>query len=218
MFKRINSFVNKHKLKIIKPFTGKSEYVTFSICGYTSEISLALLEEFLEIDQVEIVEGDIFALNCTALVSSANSFGDMSGGLDKIIDNFYQNKAQPMIIKAIQSEFFGELPVGNAVIINMKAEKFPNLIVSPTMRIPGNIEGTINVYLAMRALLVALAKYNSHTTNKIQTVAIPSLGTGIGGMSAKESARQMKTAFKNIVLNGWQEIKHPAMAPYAINL
>jgi len=205
---------------VIKPF-GKNkddEYVTFSICAYTPIISDALSEEFLEIDQVEIIEGNIFDLNCMALVSPANNFGDMSGGLDKIIDDFYQNKAQTLVIKTIQRKFFGELPVGNAIIINMKTEKFSNLIVSPTMRIPGNINGTINVYLAMRALLVALAKHNSNTTNKIQSVAIPSLGTGIGGMSAKKSAQQMKTAFKNIVMNGWQEIKHPAMSPYATNL
>jgi len=69
----------------------------------------------------------------------------------------------------------------------------------------------------MRGLLVELARYNSASNEKITSLAIPSFCTGVGGMGEKESATQMRVAFENVALNGWKNIKHPAMAPYAKN-
>ena len=92
--------------------------------------------------------------------------------------------------------------------------RFPYLIVAPTMRVPGNVSQSANAYLAMRALLVAVSNHNAVNAEKIHHLAIPSLCTGIGAMCAKESARQMRAGFDNIVCEGWRNILHPAMAPF----
>jgi len=216
MTSKISAYLRQRKIKVIKPFsvTTDNNAVRFTICGFSESVSHALFDEFQNIDQVEIVLGDILCLSCDALVSPANSFGEMSGGLDKAIDNFYKGRAQKEATKCIRNEFLGELPVGHAITINMNTDRFPFLLIAPTMRIPGSVSESTNAYLAMRGLLVAIAKHNSRSDAKISSVAIPSLCTGVGGMNEKESARQMKNAFDNVVMSGWESVKHPAMAPY----
>jgi O-acetyl-ADP-ribose deacetylase (regulator of RNase III) len=207
-----------NKIKIIKPF-GESKIVkamSFVICSSNDENSLQLSRKFNGIDQVQIVQGDIFNVNCSAIVSPANSFGEMSGGLDKAIDDHYKGKAQTEAVKVIREKYLGELPVGCGLVLEMEVNnKFPYLILAPTMRIPGNESNSINAYLAMRGLLVSIAQYNRLSESKIDSVVIPSFCTGVGGMLAAESAEQMYSAFDNVVMSGWEYVKHPAMAPYA---
>jgi len=57
-------------------------------------------------------------------------------------------------------------------------------------------------------------KYNERATDKIGTIAVPGLCTGVGGMTCQESAMQMRAAYDNIVLGQWKKVVHPAMAPY----
>lgn len=111
--------------------------VSFVICGYSEEISLSLAKQFQSIDQVEIVEGDILKVNYEGIVSPANSFGEMSGGLDQAIDNHYRSMAQKSAVNAINEQYLGELPVGVGLVLHMNTNKFPYLLLAPTMRIPG---------------------------------------------------------------------------------
>ena len=46
------------------------------------ELGEALEIEFLEVENVTILHGDITTVACDAIVSPANSFGFMDGGLD----------------------------------------------------------------------------------------------------------------------------------------
>lgn len=180
------------------------------------EMAEAFLKYFYDRDNVEILQGNILNLSCDALVSPANSFGEMSGGLDKAIDDFYGGNAQPSIRHAIGERFFGELAVGNAIILPMNTKQFPLLIVAPTMRIPGNVQRTINAYLAMRAVLVAISQHNKQANGSIHNVAIPGFCCGIGGMSPQESAEQMRVAYDMIIEEKWKTVIHPALAPYAM--
>jgi hypothetical protein len=50
------------------------------------------------------------------------------------------------------------------------------------------------------------------------SVAVPGLGTGVGGMAAADSAIQMRAAYDMIVLEKWKEVAHPVMAPFALDL
>ena len=215
MLKNLYSNYKKSKLNIVKPFgiNKSSNHVSFTLCGYSSVVS-ELKRSFEDVYQVEVVEGDILNLSCDALVSPANSFGEMSGGLDKAIDDFYKGAAQRKAQDIILEHFFGELPMCHAITLDMQTKNFPYLIIAPTMRVPGNVSNTANAYLAMRALLIALSKYNEFARNKIRHIAIPSLCTGVGGMSEAESATQMRAGFDNIVMEGWRSILHPAMAPF----
>ena len=218
MIEKMFCKLRRSRLKVVQEFGGQKSvnHVSFSLCAHTEQIAEAMVSSFNDIDQVEIVQGEIFDLDCEALVSPANSFGEMSGGLDKAIDNFYDGEAQTKAGEAIAQSFLGELPVGNALVLDMNRDRFPWLIVAPTMRIPGNVSSSINAYLSMRAVLVQIAAHNEQRGTKISSVAIPSLCTGVGGMNPIDSASQMRVAYDNIVREGWTQVSHPAMAPYAV--
>ncbi|MEM1134661.1 MAG: macro domain-containing protein [Bacteroidota bacterium] len=206
------------RTQTLKPFGENLHKNDFrvTICDNNLELSKILAETFQGIEEVEVVFGNIFHLWADAIVSPANSFGEMSGGLDKAIDDFYKGEAQKRVQVQIREDYLGELPVGKAITLQMNSLQFPNLMVFPTMRIPGTVKETINAYLAMRATFVELIRMNKKEAGSIKTIVIPSLCTGVGRMPYKESAEQMFTAYKNIMLSGWMDIVHPAMAPYAL--
>lgn len=177
----------------------------------------AWTECFSDCAEVEIARGDLLDAARAGLVCPANSFGDMSGGLDKHIDDFYQGEAQKAIMAAIRERFCGELPVGASIVVEMVGKRCPFLIVAPTMRVPGEPVGPINAYLAMRGALVAILRYNESHAAKIGHVAVPGLCTGVGGMAPKEASQQMRAAYVSIIGGAWKDVVHPAMAPYAMS-
>ncbi len=217
MIDKISKYFKNSSPQVLKPFgsEAKKKELMLTLCERDEALAKALAEAFQDWEEVEVKSGDIFKVSAQAIVSPANSFGDMGGGLDRQIDEFYQGKAQRDVQKAIQHHFFGELPVGMAIILAMSKKKFPFLIVAPTMRIPGNIRNTIQVYLAMRAILVAVRQHNQRHPEKIRHIASPGLGTGVGGMDYSEAAKQMQQAFQNIIGGAWKTVTHPSLAPYA---
>lgn len=218
MLERVHQYLRRRRMKVVKPFGNKLApgVPRLSLCDQNADIVSEWLRAFGDVDAVEILEGNLLDLDCDALLSPANSFGDMSGGIDKAIDDFYQGAAQWAAMRAIQDRFLGELPVGMAVILEMESLRFPYLIVSPTMRVPGRVGDTINAYLALRATLVAVVRHNRLSERKIESIAVPGLCTGVGFMGYAASARQMRTAYDNIVGEGWKEVMHPAMASFAL--
>lgn len=215
----IHSFFKRMQVKTVKPFgknIGKGD-LKISICDKNPDIVNVFAHLFAEEQRVEILQGDILNVSADALVSPANSFGDMSGGLDKAIDDFFEGEAQKKVQAHINNIFFGEIPVGVASIIEMSYRQFSFLIIAPTMRVPSNVGKSINAYLAMRAILVAVLQHNSITSNeKINHIILPSLCTGVGGMPFQEAAEQIYTAILNILDNQWKSVVHPAVAPYAL--
>src|SRR5437763_498970 len=83
-------------------------------------------------------------------------------------------------------------------------------------RVPGDVRGTINAYLAMRAALIAILEHNQGNPRRIANVAVPGLGTGVGWMSADEASVQMRAAYDMIVSGGWRGVVHAALAPFAL--
>ena len=183
------------RMKVHKPFgqgttTGQ---LRVSLCDRSPEVARTFADLFQGADGVEVIEGDLLNLDCNALVSPANSFGFMDGGIDQAIDRFYAGAAQRAVMGRIADRFYGELPVGAATVIGMASRRFPFLVVAPTMRVPGDVRGTLNAYLAMRAAMAAVLDHREGT-ERIASVAVPGLGTGVGGMSAEVSGVQMRTA------------------------
>jgi O-acetyl-ADP-ribose deacetylase (regulator of RNase III) len=205
-------------MKTLKPF-GRSPGpgLLLSLGDTNPTVAAALAAAFADLEGVEVVEGNLLDLACDAIVAPANSFGDMSGGIDKAIDDFHQGEAQRRLRAAIEEQFFGELPVGAALVVEMPARRFPFVVAAPTMRIPGNIAGSINAYLALRAALVAVVRFNAGAARRILSLAAPGLGAGVGGMSGAEAAEQMRTAYESVVLGKWRAVRHMALAPYAFH-
>lgn len=66
---------------------------------------------------VRVVEGDILSLGVTAVVSPANSFGFMDGGLDALYTSFFGPQLQQRLQGMIREQAGGELLVGQALLV-----------------------------------------------------------------------------------------------------
>jgi O-acetyl-ADP-ribose deacetylase (regulator of RNase III) len=154
-------------------------------------------------DYVTTHHGSIFEVQCDALVSPANSFGFMDGGLDMAISQFFGWHIQERLQKLIQTKHHGELLVGTAEIVETDHPRIPYMISAPTMRVPMILKDTVNVYLAIRAvfLLIKFGKFENGIAiaDKVKTVALPGMGTGVGQVSAEIFARQMKRAAEEVI-------------------
>lgn len=126
-----------------------------------------------------------------AVVSPANSFGFMDGGIDWEYTCHFGIKVADNVKRFIKDTFGGELLVGQACVVETNSSRIQFLVVAPTMRVPTNIYGTANVYLAVRAAL--------HVSRDMgfKHVAFPGMGTGVGMMPPYAFAKQMSQAIKD---------------------
>jgi O-acetyl-ADP-ribose deacetylase (regulator of RNase III) len=158
----------------------------------------AWTEAFTAHRAVTIVHGrfqELEEFDC--MVSAANSFGLMDGGVDLAIARFFGDALVDRVQAHIRREYLGEQPVGTSFIVETGNPEHPYVAHTPTMRIPMAIKTTDYVYLAMWAMLRAVHHYNQSTSlPPIRTIACPGLGTGVGEMPAAEAARQMEIAYR----------------------
>lgn len=160
---------------------------------------------------------DIFAHPCDAIVSPANSFGFMNGGLDFSISKHLGWHIEKRLQEIIRRRHFGELLVGQAEIVPTDHPEIPWVVSAPTMRVPMTIVGSPNSYLAMRAILLllrhGLLQDGRKVSEVVRSVAIPGLGTGVGQMPPLTCARQMRIAWEDVTGNkhstlaGWEQMR-----------
>ena len=148
---------------------------------------------------VNIIEGDIFDYNADAIVSPANSFGYMDGGLDGKLKTFFGLPIETKVRQKINADHNGELLVGQTAVVETDNEAFPFLIVAPTMRVPSDVSESINAYLAMRAVL-----FTAIENKMISTIIIPGLCSLSGRMAPHTVARQMRAAYDYAILGSYR--------------
>jgi len=161
--------------------------------------------------------GSILDLTVDAVVSPANSFGFMDGGIDAVYTKHFGPKVQADLQEKIrahwyvtdywrlprQKKWLGELLVGQAEMVRTYDPKIPFLIAAPTMRVPCDIRGTDNAYLAARAALSLAKKMESwhwlprHKAEE-WSIAFPGLGTGVGMLPPDICARQVRAAIDDV--------------------
>jgi O-acetyl-ADP-ribose deacetylase (regulator of RNase III) len=175
--------------------------IELHLCALDAQMVQAWSRYFASMANVTLHEGDILAQTADAILSPANSFGFMDGGIDLAYVHHFGWELQERLQGALRNAHGGELPVGNAEIVHTGHRDIPYLISAPTMRIPGDISDTVNVYLAFRAALLAVKR-----TKEIRSLLSPSLGTGVGGMPFDRAAKQMHAAYSEVVLGdtGWR--------------
>ena len=162
------------------------------LCGAWSQV-------FNQSESVEVFEGDFFSHDADAMVSPANSFGIMDGGLDLAIRTALGSSIQGDVQRVILERHHGELPVGAAEVVATGHPRWPHLVVAPTMRVPESVAHTVNAYLAFRAALLAVRRHNSSAEGSpIRSLLVPGLATGIGAMDALRCAAQMRLAFDQV--------------------
>jgi O-acetyl-ADP-ribose deacetylase (regulator of RNase III) len=150
---------------------------------------------------VEVSCGDILGLDADVIVSPANSFGFMDGGIDLAYSRHFGWNLQKNLQKIIRDKYYGELPVGNAVIVETGNPAIRYLISAPTMRIPQDVSETVNAYLAFRAVLIVVKEFNEESSSKIKSILCPGLGTLTGRIAPETCATQMKKAY-DLILKG----------------
>jgi O-acetyl-ADP-ribose deacetylase (regulator of RNase III) len=151
---------------------------------------------------VEISQGDIFAdgaPRADAIVSPANSFGYMDGGIDAVYARRFGNDVSERLRLLIRAAWDGELPVGCAAIVETGDPAIRYLVSAPTMRVPGDVSETVNAYLAFRATLIAVREANRRRPGMIASLLCPGMCTAYGQMSGEKCARQMRVAQRVIV-------------------
>ncbi|HUQ90990.1 MAG TPA: macro domain-containing protein [Bryobacteraceae bacterium] len=156
-----------------------------------------------DLPAVRIHRGSILDTACDAVVSPANSFGFMDGGIDALYLRHFGSELQQRVRDMIVARHHGELLVGAADIVETGDARIPFLIVAPTMRVPTVLIESVNPYLAARAVLL-LIQHGRFEKNPIRdavrTLALPGLGTGVGGVSPSTCAHQVRTAIDEVVL------------------
>lgn len=169
--------------------------------AYHTGMFYAWEQLFSEFDNVTISQGDILTQKADAIVSAANSFGYMDGGLDLVYSMHFGWELEKSVRKALLDEHDGELPVGRAIIVPTGRDDIPWLVSAPTMRVPSPIADTVNVYLAFRAVLQTVRAHNrQYPDTPIRSILCPALGTGEGRMPWDRAAWQMYYAYCVCVL------------------
>jgi O-acetyl-ADP-ribose deacetylase (regulator of RNase III) len=177
------------------------------------KLTAQIMTYFADEPDVEVHTGDIFAHKADAIVSPANSFGFMDGGIDLVYSKHFGWELETAVQQAIAEKFEGELLVGQATIVPTGNEEIPWLVAAPTMRVPMHIDGTVNAYLSFRAVLRAVKEHNECTwdcpftgithhkpdTKKIHTILCPGLGTAVGNLDPKVGAVQLLYAYNEVI-------------------
>lgn len=145
---------------------------------------------------VEIRHADIMTGNADALVSPANSFGFMDGGVDLIYSQRLGWHIQARLQEQISSLPMQELLVGQALVVPTDREQYPWLISAPTMRVPYVLSGA----LAMNAFLATHAAMQCALERGFESIAFPGMGTGTGKLAPDLAAKYMFVAFRECLL------------------
>lgn len=147
--------------------------------------------------------GSTLDVPAEAVVSPANSYGWMRGGIDAVYARTFPSIEQH-VRSAVLAYHGGELPVGQAVIVPTDVSAPAWLISAPTMRSPGERlpPDTVHPYLAARAVF-KLWRYGRLEDDRpvravVSTIAMPGLGTGIGGVPPEVCARQVMAAWDEV--------------------
>lgn len=154
-----------------------------------------MLIAFQDIPDVSIQHGDILKHATHTLVSPANSYGDMGGGVDLAYRYFFGRDIERRVQQKIQATGQAYLPIGQSLLVNTGHQHFPWLIVAPTMFLL-EPTSTKNCYLAMQAILNCMHE----NRNTLEAVHCPGLGTLTGRLSPAHAASSMANAY-----NDWQE-------------
>jgi O-acetyl-ADP-ribose deacetylase (regulator of RNase III) len=182
------------------------------LCDIDDDVVRAWRQFCADIDGVSIQHGSILDVRCDAVVSPANSFGFMDGGVDAAYRTYFGPHVQQQVQQRIRERYAGELLVGLADIVDTGHPGIRFLVVAPTMRVPMVLRDSVNAYLAMRAVLLLVLNgrflggaHDGDTIAKhVQTIAVPGLGTGIGRIGPHVCAHQMRAAIEDVMLKSYK--------------
>ncbi len=144
--------------------------------------------------KITIKQGDITELEVDAIINAANSYGYMGGGVAGAIKKI---GGQEIETEAVSK---APIPIGFAVITASGQLKCKHVIHSPTMEQPASLIDANNVKEATRAALECADE------NNLRRIAIPGLGTGVGGIPKNKAAQTMINTIINFNEKSLEEV------------
>jgi O-acetyl-ADP-ribose deacetylase (regulator of RNase III) len=155
-------------------------------------VTQALAEAFSAHPEVEILLGDILDHASHCVVSPANSFGYMDGGIDAEYFAFFGARLQETVQAAIHRRPEKMLPVGAALAVATGHATIPFMIIAPTMEMPEEVPAS-HAGRAMRAIL-RLADAEPLVAEHIYC---PGLATLTGRVPPRDAALSMLEAYEH---------------------
>ncbi len=144
--------------------------------------------------KITIIKSDITTLKVDAIVNAANSLGYLGGGVAGAI----KRKGGKIIEDEAVAK--GPTPVGMACSTTAGELPAKAVIHAPTMVEPASPSSTKNISAATMAALM-LARDLGY-----RRVAIPGMGTGVGGVAPKDAARAIVHVIKSFDKSQFDEI------------
>jgi O-acetyl-ADP-ribose deacetylase (regulator of RNase III) len=183
--------------------TGTKEPLRLVLCAVEDALAEAWESAADGRREVYTHRGSTLDVPADAVVSPANSYGWMRGGIDAVYASTFPAIEQH-VRSAVLAYHGGELPVGQAVIVPTDLAAPAWLISAPTMREPGERlpQDTVHPYLAARAVFrmwrEGRLEDGRPVRSVVSTIAMPGLGTGIGGVPPEVCARQVMAAWDEV--------------------
>lgn len=134
---------------------------------------------------VTIQKGTILEANVDAIVVAANSLGIMGGGVALAVRREAGSETED------EARRRAPIPVGEAIVTSSGRTGFKGIIHAPTMEKPGLRIPPENVYKA------TLASLKVADASGFQSLAIPGMGVGVGGVRREDAARLMLQAVRD---------------------
>lgn len=128
---------------------------------------------------------DITELEVDAIVNAANSYGYMGGGIAGVI----KRKGGIEIEREAVSK--APIPIGYAILTKAGKLKAKYVIHSPTMEQPASLTDINKIKEATRAALECADE------NNLKVIAMPGMGTGVGGVPKNKAAKAMIESINN---------------------
>lgn len=128
---------------------------------------------------ITLHKGDITQVHCDAIVNPANSLGYMGGGVAGAL-----KRAGGIVIEQ-EARKQAPIPLGTAIVTQAGSLPCTFVIHAPTMEQPAMRIGIQNILKATKAALKQAEKL------RITRVALPGMGTGVGGVTSEQAAQVM---------------------------
>ncbi len=146
--------------------------------------------------EIEIRCGSLLEAKVQAIVNPANGQGLMGGGVAGVIKRVAGKQVE------VEAMSQAPIPVGHAIVTSGGKTCYRGIIHAPTMARPSERIGVENVRKAMRAALEVAEREG------FENLAVPGMGTGVGGVKPLEAAQVMmeeihafrSTSLKHIIL------------------
>lgn len=135
--------------------------------------------------ELRILKGSILNAQVDAIVVAANSLGIMGGGVAGVI----KRAAGVEVEKEARAK--APILVGEAILTSGGKTGFKGIVHAPTMDRPAMRISSESVYKA------TLASLRIADANRFQSLAIPGMGVGVGGIRKEEAAKLMLQAIRD---------------------